>query len=212
MADSWPGSSYSYRDTGSFCHHVFKQNVIPAIRLSFLAALSQCCEKVQWLIVLLPNASRLLCACAFSHVLHPLPECSTHHSQLCSFFSTTAWGRAPLLFWVYECVHEVLCVCDRPIHFCPCLSSPTVLKRKSLLSCHAGAQSVSMWAFPSFTTENKPTHILWQFHWLFFCQAKCVWLGTSTVCQAGYPAVLFNINLLLIVTLDMQTSLSKKPE
>lgn len=86
MADSWPSSSYSYRDTGSFCHHVFKQNVIPAIRLSFLAALSQRCEKVQWLIVLLPKASRPLCACAFSHVLHPLPECSTHHSQLCSFF------------------------------------------------------------------------------------------------------------------------------
>lgn len=45
MADSWPGSSYSYWDMGSFCHHVFKQNVIPAIRLSFLAALSRCCEK-----------------------------------------------------------------------------------------------------------------------------------------------------------------------
>lgn len=135
-----------------------------------------------------------------------------HITLNCALFSRTAWGRAPLLFWVYECVHEVLCVCDRPIHFCPCPSSPTVFKRKPLLSCHAGAQSVSMWAFPSFTPENKPTHILWQFHWLFFCQGKCVWLGTSTVCQAGYPAVLFNINLLLIVTLDMQTSLSKKPE
>lgn len=114
MADSWPGSSYSYRNMGSFCHHVFKQNVIPAITLSFLAALSQPC-KFQWQIVLLLHASQRLCACAFSHVLHPLPDCGTHHSQLC--LCVAAWGKGFQLILVHDCVHEVPWVWDRPIHF-----------------------------------------------------------------------------------------------
>lgn len=121
MADSWPGSSYSYRDMGSFCHHVFKQNVIPAITLSFLASLSLP-YKVQWQIVLLLHASRQFMRLCFfflrfffPHVLHPLPDCSTHHSQLC--FCAALRGGASQLFLVLECVREVLWAGDRPIHF-----------------------------------------------------------------------------------------------
>lgn len=157
----------------------------------------------------------LLCAGAFFPRTSPFAWARRTSLSIVLFFSTTARGRAPLLFWVYECVREVLCVCDRPIHFCPRPSSPTVFKRKPLLSCHAGAP-VCVRVSVSFIYHRKtnPPTFCGDFagFFFFFCQAKCVWPGTSTVCQAGYPAVLFNINPLLIVTLDMLASLSTKPE
>ena len=114
MADSWPGSSYSYRDMESFCHHVFKQNVIPAIRLSFLAALSQPCKS--------PVTDRSPAACLSAVMrLCFFPRTSTfawlRHTSLSIVLCVAARGRASLLFLVYECVHEVLCVWDRRIHF-----------------------------------------------------------------------------------------------
>lgn len=143
MADSWPGSSYSYRDMGSFCHHIFKQNVIPAIRLSFLAALSRCCEKVHWLIVLLPNASQLLCACAFSHVFQLLPDCSAHHSQLYILCSSTRKSLS-VIFGVWMCpggaVHLRQAYSFLPlsiITYCILEEAPAFMPRRGAVCVHA---------------------------------------------------------------------------
>lgn len=152
-------------------------------------------RKVQWLIVLLPNASRLLCACAFSHVFQLLPDCSVHHSQLCILCSSTRKSLS-VISGVWMCPWGA-------VHLRQAYS---FLPLSIITYCILEEAPASM---PCSQCEHflhlveKETHMLCDnITGLFSCSAlssdsKCVWLGTSTVCQAGYPAVLLNINLLL---------------
>lgn len=168
MADS----SYTYRDVGSFCHRVFKQNVISAIRLSFLAALSQPRE-VQWQIVLPANAFRLLCACAFfSHVLH-LCLTAAHITLNCPLCSSTRQSRLAVIL-VCECVREVLSVRGRPIHF-TFLHHHLLYLRGSPAFVERRGQFVSVRAFPSFSRKKNARFVTISlfFYGLFSCSAHC---------------------------------------
>lgn len=115
IADSWPGSSYGYRDMGSFCHHVFKQNVIPAIGLSFWAPLSQPCKKSS-------DRSSSCCTLLSSYMPAHFPTyfnlCLTvaHITLNCALWNS-ARKSLSVIFGVWMCPWGVVCVQDRPIHF-----------------------------------------------------------------------------------------------
>lgn len=112
MATSRPDGSYSYRDVGSFCHHVFKQNVIRAIRLSYLAAVSQLCKKSSdglfsyWMPlggyapVLFPTYFNLCLTAA--HITLNCALCNWTRKSLCYCY--------PVIFSVWMCPWGAMCV------------------------------------------------------------------------------------------------------
>lgn len=170
MADSWPSSSYCYKDMGSFCHRVFKQNVILAITLSFLASLSLP-YKVQWQIVSLcmPLGSYVPVLIFFSFsfpTYFTLCLTAARITLNCALCSTVRRSLS-VIFGAWMCPWGVVSW-RQTYSFCFCPSALTVLERKPLFSCGTVAIFGSIWTIPVFRTKIytvcrnivDPKHIL----------------------------------------------------
>lgn len=138
----------------------FKQNVIPDIRLSSLAPLSQSCKYS-----ILTDSPPAIMVCL------PLFPCSStfawlQHTSPFIVLCVTARVRSPLLFLVSECVREVFVHLWKAysfrfssiITYCVSEEAPTFMLW--------GWKFVSMGAFPSFTRKKRTR--LWQYRWLVF--------------------------------------------
>lgn len=139
---------------GSFCHQVFKQNVILVITLSFLAALSQPCK----------TSSDRLFACwmplgGYVPALFPtyfnLCLTAAHITLNCALCGSTRKSLS-VIFGVWMCPWGVVCV-RQPYSFsllsfvtyCIWEEAPAFMQHRD--------QFASMWTFPSFRGKKTMT-------------------------------------------------------
>lgn len=167
----------------------YKQNVIPAIRLSSLSPLSKSCKYSSdwwascWTPLTCYGCLLLFpCSSTFAWVQHPPPSI-----VLC----VAARGRSPLLFSASKCVREVFRAFMKALFILLFRPSPsTVFQRKSRLSCHEGGSLCRWEHFLHLVGKmRKKEHTCDKIAGLLSCLAlfshsKCerwFWLGPSAV-------------------------------
>lgn len=186
MADSWTGSSYSYRDMGSFCHQVFKQNVIPAITLSFFAALSQPCKKKT-------SDGSFSCRTplgGYVPVLFPtyfnLCLTAAHITLNCAFRSSTRKSLS-VIFGVWMCPWGVVCL-RQAYSFSFSSIIAYCIREEALTSMQHRGRFASMWAFPSLRKKKKK-NILCDNYWIVF--RPLLWFKVCVTDSFGWEPAQF---------------------